>query len=85
MRKGDEIMSTKEEVLEKRIIFLLKRLEKQWPKNCGLWLYANGMQLRLMRTHPDGSREPVGSKPGSDMDRSLEIDHFDIPNDGGDW
>jgi hypothetical protein len=64
---------------EKATIRSLKRLAKKWPK--GLWLFANGVNLYVMRYHPDGSRHDSRGR----MDRDLIVHTLPIPSDGGDW
>lgn len=64
---------------ESALVKSLDELARRWPK--GLWLFANGMNLYLMRQHPDGSRH---AKNGG-MDETLVVASFGIPNDGGDW
>jgi hypothetical protein len=62
-----------------RVTRALRKLERSWPK--GLWLFATGNGLSLMREHADGSRH---NRTGG-MDQDLEIASFNIKNDGGDW
>lgn len=52
-----------------RIIGLLRQLEKTWPRESGMMIYANGNGLNLHERHP--------------CEDGREIAHFSIPSDGG--
>lgn len=67
---------------EEQIVKRLKALEKGWPP--GLWLFATGNSIHLMRQHQDGSRHRKDFRH-SGMDPSLKVGSFRISNEGGDW
>jgi len=62
-----------------RLVRKLHRLQKEWPT--GVWLFADGSTLSLMRTE-NGQR--MMNSAGC-VDPKYTIESFRIPNDGGDW
>ena len=66
---------------ETRTIRELTKLAQKWPKT--LWLYANGVNIYVMRVGENGERFVTGFGKGYDPDCSVAT--IGIPNDGGDW
>ena len=65
---------------EAKAIRALKRLAKDWPD--GLWIFANGESLTVLRVGPGGERMTCGC---GGMDPAYMLDEVEIPCDGGDW